>query len=62
MQVRAVLNVTSIEKRGGSGGCPAGAGMRRRHRGEVAESEERDATPDLRLKHLDAILETYVYR
>jgi hypothetical protein len=34
------------------GGCPAGA--ERRHRGEAAESEEGNATPDLLLKHPDA--------
>jgi hypothetical protein len=49
-------NVTNIEKKGS--GCLAGAG--RRHRGEVAEGEEGDATPDLLLKHSDVTLTTYV--
>jgi hypothetical protein len=31
----------------------------RRHQGEAAESEERDATPDLFLKHPDTTLTTY---
>jgi hypothetical protein len=31
-----------------------------RRRGEAAENEERDATPDLLLKHSDATLATYV--
>jgi hypothetical protein len=54
---RAASNVTNIEKRGS--GCLAGAG-RRRHRDEVAEGEEGDATPDLLLKYSDATLTTYV--
>jgi len=33
---------------------------RRRHQGEAAEGEEGNATLDLLLKHLDAILATYV--
>jgi hypothetical protein len=41
-------------------GCPADAGKRRRHRGEVAEGEEGDVIPDLLLKNLDATLATYV--
>ena len=35
-------------------------GQRRRHRGEATEGKERGATPDLLLKHSDAILATYV--
>jgi hypothetical protein len=35
---------------------------RRRHRGKAAEGEERNATPDLLLKHSDATLATYVCR
>jgi hypothetical protein len=31
-----------------------------RHQGEAVESEKRDATPDLLLKHPDTILVTYV--
>ena len=45
---------------GGGGGCPAGAGRRSKNRGEAAESEEGDATPDLLSKHPDATLATYV--
>jgi hypothetical protein len=37
-----------------------GLRWRRRYRGETAEGEERDATPDLLLKHSDATLVTYV--
>jgi hypothetical protein len=33
---------------------------RRRHRGDVAEGEEEDATSDLLLKYPDATLATYV--
>jgi hypothetical protein len=33
---------------------------RRRHRGEKAEGEQGDATPDLLLKHPDATFATYV--
>jgi hypothetical protein len=33
---------------------------RRRHQDEVAESEERDAIPDLLLKHPDTTLAIYV--
>ena len=43
----------------GGGGCPTSA-RRRRHRGETAESEDGDATPDLLLKHPGATLTTYV--
>jgi hypothetical protein len=32
----------------------------RRHQGEAAEGEERDATSDLLLKHTNATLTTYV--
>jgi hypothetical protein len=35
---------------------------RMRHRGEIAESEEGDVTPDLLLKHSDATLATYIRR
>jgi hypothetical protein len=47
-------NITNIEKEGEGWrrcriGCPAGA-ERRRHRGDAAKGEERDATPDLLLK------------
>jgi hypothetical protein len=35
---------------------------RRRYRGETAEGEEGDTTPDLLLKHLDATLVTLVRR
>jgi hypothetical protein len=38
---------------------PADVRRKRRHQGEAAESEERDATPDLLLKHPDAKLATY---
>jgi hypothetical protein len=51
-----------MEKRrrnGGDGGCPTSVG-RKRNRGETAESEKRDATPNLLLKHPDATLATYV--
>ena len=51
----------ALRKRGGSGGCPAGA-RRRRHRGEAAESEEKDATSDLLLKHSDETFTTCVWR
>jgi hypothetical protein len=44
---RAALNIISIEKRRRGSGCPAGSGRRRRHRGEAAESKERNTTPDL---------------
>jgi hypothetical protein len=43
-------------------GCPAGAGGRRRQRGEATKDEEGDATPDLLLKHPDATLVTFVER
>jgi hypothetical protein len=33
---------------------------RRRHRSEATKSEDRDATPDLLLKHPDATFATYV--
>jgi hypothetical protein len=33
-----------------------------RHRGEVAESEEGDVTPDLLLKHPNTTLGTYIQR
>jgi hypothetical protein len=56
----AAPNITSIEKEGRGGGCPAGAGRRRRHRGVATNSEEGDATPDLLLKHPDATLAIYV--
>jgi hypothetical protein len=48
-------------RRGGGGRCLAGA-ERRRHRNETAESEKRDATFDILLKHPDATLTTYVKR
>jgi hypothetical protein len=35
---------------------------RRRHQGEIAEGDERDATLDLFLKHPDTTLVTYVWR
>jgi hypothetical protein len=55
-------------RRGGCGGtrlhlwfgCSAGAGKRRRHRGEIAEGEERDATLDLLLKYPNVTLVTYI--
>jgi hypothetical protein len=59
-RVCTTLNVTNIEKRGRGGGCPAGAGRRRRHKGEVVEAEDGDATPDLLLKHSDETHATYV--
>jgi hypothetical protein len=40
-------NITSIEKR-------------RRHRGEAADGEEKDATPDLLMKHLNETFVTHV--
>jgi len=43
-------------------GCPAGTRRRRRQRGKAAEDEERDATFNLLLKHLDATLTIYVRR
>jgi hypothetical protein len=49
---RAILNITNIEKEEEGRWMSVGAG-RRRHRGETAESEKRDATPDLFLKHPD---------
>jgi hypothetical protein len=53
----------SLALRRGGGGvrCAAGAG-RRRNRGEVAESEEKNVTPDLLLKHSDTTLATYIKR
>ena len=49
-----------MDKKGRGGGYPlTGVGMRR-HRGNAAESEKGDATPDLLVKHLDATLATYV--
>jgi hypothetical protein len=45
-------------REGGGGGCSAGA--ERRHRGEAAEAEKRDATPNLLLKYSDTTLATYV--
>jgi hypothetical protein len=39
---------------------PAGTKNKSRHRAEATESEERDATSDLLLKHLDVILATYL--
>jgi hypothetical protein len=52
---------TSLASRRGGrgGGCPANA-VRRRHRGETTKSKEEDVTPVILLKHLDAILVTYV--
>jgi hypothetical protein len=47
----AAPNVTNIKKRGRGGGCLAGTRRGRRHRDEVAESEERDAIAVLLLKH-----------
>jgi hypothetical protein len=44
---------------GGGRRMPSRTG-RRRYRGEAAEGEERDATPDLFMKYLDATLLTYV--
>jgi hypothetical protein len=58
-RARAILNVTNIEKRGRRRRMPTDVG-RRRHRGETAEDEEGDATPDRLLKHTDATLSTYV--
>ena len=59
----APLRTSPTSRReGGSGGCPIGVGRRRRHRGEAAKGEERDAIPDLFLKHSDAAFETYVRR
>jgi hypothetical protein len=45
---------------GRGNGYPADAGRRRRHRGEIAESESGDATPDLLLRHPNTTLATYV--
>jgi hypothetical protein len=54
-------NVTSIEKKGRRQQVPNGVGRRRRrHRGEAAEDEKGDATPDLLLKHSDVTLAIYV--
>jgi hypothetical protein len=53
----------NIQKRGRGGRCLADAvRRRRRHRGEseAAESEDIDETPDLILKHSNAILAIYV--
>jgi hypothetical protein len=47
-------------RKGRGSGCPAGAGRRRRHRGEAAEDEKGDATPDQFLKHSDVTLAIYV--
>jgi hypothetical protein len=61
MQFRAPTRGPRHPKRhegGVVGGCLAGA--RRRHRGEAAENEKGDATPDLLLKHPDATHATYV--
>jgi hypothetical protein len=43
-RARAILNVINIEKRGGDGGCPVGAG-RRRHQDKAAESKDGDPHP-----------------
>jgi hypothetical protein len=61
-EAHAALNVTSIEKRRGGDECPVGTGRRRRHGGEAEESKEGDTTPDLRLKHLNTTVATYVLR
>jgi hypothetical protein len=55
----AALNVIGIEKMGRGWWMPAGI-ERRRHQGEVAESEDGDVTPNLLLKHLDATFVTYI--
>jgi hypothetical protein len=49
-----------LRREGGSGGCPTSVARRRRHRGETAEGEEEDVTPDLLLKHSNAVLATYI--
>jgi hypothetical protein len=51
-------NITSIEKKERRCRCPTG--VERRQRDETEEGEERDAIPDLLLKHSDAILAIYV--
>jgi hypothetical protein len=55
----AVLNIIGIEKRGRGWWMPAGIG-RRRHQGEVAESEDGDVTHNLLLKYLYATFATYI--
>jgi hypothetical protein len=47
-------------REGGGGGCPASVAKRRRLRGDATKGEERDAIPNLLLKHSDATLATYV--
>jgi hypothetical protein len=44
----------------GDGRCLAGTRTRRRHRAEVAEREEGNATSDLLLKYSDTTLATYI--
>jgi hypothetical protein len=46
-------------REGGGSGCLAGV-VRRRHRDKAVEDEEKDATLDLLLKHLNATLAIYV--
>jgi hypothetical protein len=43
-------------REGGGGRCPVDTGRRRIHRGEAAEDEDGDTTPDLLLKHSDITL------
>jgi hypothetical protein len=57
---------TSTSRRvGGGGGCPTGTGRRREDtEAKVRQEkyEDKDATPNLLLKHPDATLATYVLR
>ena len=55
-----VKNGGQISIRGKLGNHHQGIEKRRRHRGEIAKGEERDATPDLLLKHPNKTFATYV--
>jgi hypothetical protein len=59
--VTIVGGYAGIQKSGTGGGCADDAERRRRHKANVRQqkSEDRDATPDLLLKHTDATLATY---
>jgi hypothetical protein len=58
----ASLRASSVSRREGEGGgCPAGVGRRRRHRGETIEGEKGDVTPDLLLKYSDSDVKLATY-
>jgi hypothetical protein len=62
-EAHAAPNVISTEKRGRKRHMPSRHWEeRRRHRGEAAEGEGGDATPDLLFKHSDATLVICVRR